>query len=128
MIYLDASVALSALFGERRRPPDALWRETLASSRLLEIEMMVRVNAAGLSGTAGEAARSLIDGVAMVDLHRPVLARALEVFPVRVRTLDAIHLATMDFLRGQGLDFEVATYDRRLAEVAEAMGFKLADV
>ncbi len=128
MIYLDTSVALAALFGEQRRPPAALWQEVLASSRLLEIEMMVRVNALGLSEAAGEAARCLIDGIAMVDLHRPVLARALDVFPVRVRTLDAIHLATMDFLRAQGLDIEVATYDRRLAEAADAMGFKLADM
>ncbi len=127
MIYLDTSVALAALFGEQRRPPDALWHEVMASSRLLEVEMMVRVNALGLSGAASDAARALIDGVAMVDLHRPVLARAFEVFPVRVRTLDAIHLATMDFLRAQGLEFEVATYDRRLADAAEAMGFKLAD-
>jgi type IV pilus assembly protein PilB len=34
----------------------------------------------------------------------PVLARALEPFPVPLRTLDALHLAAVAFLRGRGCD------------------------
>ena len=30
MIYVDTSVVLAHLLAEDRRPPDALWRETLS--------------------------------------------------------------------------------------------------
>jgi hypothetical protein len=46
----------------------------------------------------------------------------LEPFPVVVRTLDAIHPATLDFLRGLGQRPTLATYDRRLAAAAGSMG------
>jgi hypothetical protein len=41
--------------------------------------------------------------------------------------LDALHLATMDFLRNQGLALELASYDRRQAAAAVGLGFALAD-
>jgi hypothetical protein len=56
-----------------------------------------------------------------------VLSRALLHFPMPVRTLDALHLATLDFLRGQGLQLEIATYDQRLAVASVGLGFPLAD-
>ena len=57
----------------------------------------------------------------------PVLGRALLPFVKPVRTLDALHLATMDFLRGQGLTPALATYDQRLALAAVGEGYVLAD-
>jgi predicted nucleic acid-binding protein len=65
--------------------------------------------------------RDLLDGVAYVELAPPVLARALEPFPVPVRTLDALHLATMDFLRAHGQALELASYDERLLAGARAL-------
>lgn len=128
MIYLDTSVALAALFAEPVRPPAWIWSEPLIASRLLEVELMVRVNARAL-GTAGQSAASaLVDGVALVSLDAPILARALKPFPVAVRTLDALHLSTMDFLRAQGLELELASYDKRLAAAAVALGFPLTDI
>ena len=56
-----------------------------------------------------------------------VLARALEPFAPPVRTLDALHLATMDFLRAQGQTLRLASYDQRLAAAAQALGFGLVD-
>jgi hypothetical protein len=50
-----------------------------------------------------------------------VLARALEPFPLPVRTLDALHLATVEFLRGRGETLELATCDDRLAAAARAL-------
>ena len=128
MIYLDTSVALAALFAEPRRPPDRLWSEPLVASRLIEYEVMIRINARGQGAAAVAAVRDLLDGMALVELERPVLARALLPFPLPVRTLDALHLATMDFLRGQGQTLELASYDRRLAAAAAALGFPLAEV
>ena len=51
-----------------------------------------------------------------------VLARALEPFPAPVRTLDALHLASIEFLRGQGQTVELASYDDRLIHAAKALG------
>lgn len=43
--------------------------------------------------------------------------------PARVRTLDAIHLATLVHLHGSTQVISLATYDRRLAAAAASMGF-----
>ena len=61
----------------------------------------------------------------MLELERPVLVRALEPFPAPVRTVDAIHLASADFLRGQGQEVTVATYDARMGVGARALDFEL---
>ena len=121
MIYLDTSVALAHLLAEDRQPRDALWNETLVSSRLLEYEAWIRVNARGLGGSHGEALRELLARVALVEMVPPVLARALEPYPVPVRTLDALHLATIDWLRAQGQRVALASYDERLLASARAL-------
>lgn len=128
MIYLDTSVLLAQLLAEDRIPPDALWTETLIASRLLEYETWVRLNAWGLASTHGEAARALLGRVALLELAPPVLARALSPFPSPVRTLDALHLASAEFLREQRQDLSLATYDERMASAARAMGIPLAAV
>jgi predicted nucleic acid-binding protein len=128
LIYLDSSVALAQLFGEGRSPPDALWREPLVSSRLLEYEVWNRVNARGLDATLGDSARMLIGRLRLMELTPPVLARALQPFPAPLRTLDALHLATIEFIRAQGEAVELASYDNRLVRAAGALGFVLAQV
>lgn len=128
MIYLDTSVALAHLLAEDRRPPARLWGQPLIASRLLQHEMWVRLHARRLGRSHGEAARELLGRVAMVELVPPVLARALEPFPMPVRTLDALHLATLEFLRAQKQDVALASYDDRLGAAATALGFASADV
>jgi predicted nucleic acid-binding protein len=123
VIYLDTSVALAHLLAEDRRPPAALWRETLISSRLLEYELWTRIHARGLGATHEAAARELLGRVAFLDLIREVLARAREPFPTAVRTFDALHLASASFLAGQGQRVAVATYDPRM--LAAARGLRL---
>jgi predicted nucleic acid-binding protein len=126
--YLDTSVALAELFAEDRRPPAALWESPLLSSRLLEYELWTRVNARGAARTHGEAARELLSRVAMVELAPPVLARALEPFPVALRTLDALHLATALFLAERRQEIAVAAYDERMRTGAEALGLRLVEL
>lgn len=128
MIYLDTSVAFATLFGEQRRPADGFWSQEFISSRLLQYELLVRANAHVSRPAAVDAALEFLDEMTLVDLDQAALARALQPFPMVVRTLDALHLATMEFLRLQGLEIVVATYDRRLADAAKALGFELADV
>ena len=126
MIYLDTSVALAHLLAEDRHPSDDLWTEVLVSSRLIEYELWTRLNARGLGPSHGDALRELLARLAMLDLSPVVLARATEPFPVPVRTLDALHLASADFLRAQKQTVEIASYDTRLLLAARKMGFAVA--
>jgi len=43
-----------------------------------------------------------------------------------VRTLDALHLATAEYLRRQGESVELASYDTRLLDGARALGMAIA--
>lgn len=125
MIYLDTSVALAHLLGETRCPPASLWAESLVASRLLRFELFVRIHARRLTKTHTEAADALVARVALLELSAPVLARALEPFPTELRTLDALHLASLEFLRAQGLSVTLASYDERMLTAARAMGIQL---
>jgi predicted nucleic acid-binding protein len=125
VIYLDTSVALAHLLAEDRVPPPRLWGEPLVSSRLLEYEVWTRIHARGLARSHGESVRALVGRVALVELAPSVLSRALEPFARPVRTLDALHLASMEFLRSQGQPVELATYDDRMARAARDLKIRL---
>jgi predicted nucleic acid-binding protein len=128
VIYLDTSVALAQLLAEDRVPPAALWTEPLICSRLLEYEVWTRIHALGLSRSHGDLMRDLVLRVALIELVEPVLRRAIEPFPAPVRTLDALHLASIEFLRDHGQAVRLATYDARQARAARAMGIDLVEI
>ncbi len=128
MIYLDTSVALAHLLAEGRRPPASFWADPLVSSRLLEYEIWTRLHARELASSRSEAVHSLLARVSLVELAPPVLTRALDAFPVPVRTLDGLHLASLEFLRGRGHAVELASYDHRMVAAAEAMGISILDL
>ncbi len=126
MIYIDSSVALAQLLFETSSPRRSLWQEPLVSSRLLEYEVWNRIHAYRLTLTRSDEARALLALVNMIEMTGPVLARALEPFPVSVRTLAGLHLATLDSLRRQGGSVELASYDIRLIAAAQAVGIAVA--
>ena len=128
MIYVDTSVVLAHLLAEDRRPPAGLWNETLAASRLMEYEIWTRLHARRLAESHGEAARLLIGRIMLLELSPPVLARALDAFPTSVRTLDALHLASCEFLRNQGQSIALASYDGRMIALARAMDIPIFDL
>jgi hypothetical protein len=129
VIYVDSSVVLAQLLAEDRSPPGSLWEsDALVSSRLLEYEVWNRLNARGSGSTHGDDARLLLARLAFLELVRPVLARALEPFPIPVSTLDALHLASIRFLLELGQRPSLATYDGRLAAAASALDIPLADL
>lgn len=125
MIYVDTSVILAYLFAEDRVPPSALWDAALVSSRLAVYETWTRVHARRLAASHGEQVGLLFGRIALLELAPPVLARALEPFPSPVRTLDALHLASVEFLRAQGQAVRLATYDKRLRKAAAMLGAPL---
>ena len=126
MIYLDTSVALAELFAEDRKAPESMWAEPLISSRLLEYELWTRVNGRRAGRTHGEAAREILARVSLVELVPTVLARALEPFPAPVRTLDALHLATLQYVSTAGQKVALATFDERMRRAAAALGVATA--
>ncbi len=127
MIYVDTSVVLAQLLAEDRVPPPALWADALVSSRLLQYELWTRLHARRLGPSHGEQARDLLSRIAFVEMVAPVLDRALEPFPTAVRTLDALHLASLEFLRARGQQVQLASYDTRLLEAAHALGMPIYD-
>jgi uncharacterized protein len=125
VIYLDTSVALAHLLSEDREPPEAIWREPLISSRLIEYEIWTHIHARKLTRSHADEVRALLGRLAFVELIAPVLSRALEPFPKPVRTLDALHLASIDFLRRQGQPVTLASYDGRMTEAARSLRIPL---
>lgn len=128
MIYLDTSVALAHLLAEDRQPEETLWAQPLVSSRLLEYELWIRLNARGLGASHADSARRMLERLAFVELLPNVLARALEPFAVSVRTLDALHLASIVFLRELTPNIALASYDERLNTAARSLGIPVAAV
>lgn len=129
MIYLDTSVVLAELLAEDRHPAAGFWDAApFVSSRLLEYEIWTRLNALGLGDSHGDDVRQLLAGIGFLELSRPVLARAIEPFPAPVRTLDALHLASLTYLVGLGQRPRLATYDRRLADAARALEIPLVQI
>ena len=128
MIYVDSSVALAHLLAEDRSPPASFWQADLISSRLLEYEIWTRLHARKLAPSHGDHARELIGRVALVELAPAVLARAIEPFAVAVRTLDALHLASIEFLRARGQSVALATYDQRMLAAALTLAIKPAEI
>jgi uncharacterized protein len=118
---------LAHLLAEDRSPPDSIWRETLVSSRLLEYEVWTRINARGLARSHAQETNARIGRLGFIELDPRVLTRALEPFPTAVRTLDALHLASIDFLRQRRQPIVLMSYDERLLAGARAMEIPLVE-
>jgi hypothetical protein len=128
VIYVDTCVVLAQLLAEDRHPPQTFWEQDgLVASRLLEYEAWTRLHGRGLGVSHADDLRALMARLNFLELVPPVLARALEPYPTPVRTLDALHLASLDFLITLGQRPSLATYDRRLASAATAIGIPLSD-
>ena len=128
LTYIDSSVTLAHLFAEPRQSRPDIWDRRLVSSRLLEYEIYTRIHLRRPALAGSASLRALLTGTALIELSGRVLARALEPWPVPLRTLDALHLATADYLRRQGESVELASYDNRLLAAARALGIKAADL
>jgi len=125
VIYLDSSVVLAQIFAEDRSLPSSVAGQALISSRLLEYEVWNRVHARGFTHSHSEEVAAIFARLPLVDLTSEVLGRALLPFPMAVRTLDSLHLATMEFLRAHGEEISLASFDRRLTTCAQALGIAL---
>lgn len=129
MIYLDTSVLLAEVLAEDRKPPSSFWRVPRISSRLLEYETLVRLQAYRVEPEYLALARDLLNETALIELSPHVLERALEPFSRPVRTLDALHLASLYYLHSERAQkVSLATYDDRLRTAATALGIGIHEL
>lgn len=135
--YVDSSVLLRVVL----RQPNSLkqWStiEQGIGSALVEVECLRTLDrlrlAEGLTddevATRREAVFRLIEAMEIVELTRPVLARAAQPLPTVLGTLDAIHLATALLWRERsGADLVMATHDATLATAAKASGLRVIGI
>jgi predicted nucleic acid-binding protein len=90
---------------------------SLASSRLAWIEVR---RAAARAGVPPQATAAVLDVLDEIPVDDRVAEVAATLEPARLRTLDAVHLASALVL-GESIGVLV-TYDRRMAQAAEAAG------
>ncbi|GAA1418967.1 PIN domain-containing protein [Agrococcus citreus] len=126
VFYLDSSVALHALLGVT--PAAGRWLEevssdpdvTLISSRLIRTELTRVLRRERLPVELRDA---IVDRLELVPLTDAILAGAEAIVP-HVRTLDAIHLAS---LVAVGFDASVVTHDSAMGAVAQELGYRVVD-
>jgi predicted nucleic acid-binding protein len=121
--YLDSSVLLRVILGQRNALKE--WRsiEQGVASALVEVECLRTLDRVRLAeefddadvAARREAVYRLIEAMEIVELTGPVLSRASQPLPTALGTLDALHLAT-------------ATHDEALATAAMASGFRVIGV
>src|SRR5438552_2217411 len=131
-VYLDSSVVLGRLQGERAPAiPWARWKHAY-SSVLLEVEVLRTIDRSRLRQalTDQEVAALIIQAhaifatVEVVAMSQPILDRASQSFPTALGPLDALHLATALRLREIGrIEMRFLTHDAELAIAARSMNF-----
>ncbi len=135
--YLDSSVLLRVVLGQRGRLKD--WRAVREGvvSALAEVECLRTLDRLRLRGAITdqdlsirrEAVYRLLEEIEIVEPTRPILARASLPLATPVGTLDAIHLATaMLWRESSSADLVFATHDAALGIAARASGFRVAGI
>jgi uncharacterized protein len=121
VIYLDSSVVLAKLLAEKRTAPDSFWDQSLVSSRLLEYEAWNGISSRRVARALGDQTSILLERIEFIELSPVVLVRALKPFLIPLRTLDTLHVATIEYLRQIGSDVTLASFDQRMLMSARAL-------
>lgn len=85
----------------------------------------MRAADSSMRGDFAEDVEELLSQIQFVEITRESVDLLYSSPPTGVRTLDAIHLATLAYVRRSAEEVSLATYDCRLALAAESMGFKV---
>lgn len=129
-LYVDASCLLRVLFGEAGVRVPLTRNTAVTSSRLVEVECFRTLDRARLEGYLDDSdtARKnleltrLLERLHLVPVSDDILALARATFPVAVRALDALHVASAQWLVPRVGPIEFWTHDRRQAMAASARG------
>ena len=124
VIYVYSSVLLASIcWPNIASPPADAWESRSRLKPAAGLRGLARIHANGLTRHMAIRAQARCWSRMNSDGNEPgPLARALEPWPVSLRTLDALQLATMDFLRRNDGSIELASYDNRLIAAAQALG------
>jgi hypothetical protein len=138
MKYVDASAVLRLVFGEPGSRVSLEPGDVVVSSHLTEVEAYRAIDRARLVGDLDDVMtatrrKALTDVLAMIDLapiDSNVIARARGSFPIPVRSLDAIHVATAEALAAvaEAKPVEFWTHDDRQALAALSRGLTVHGV
>ena len=132
--YIDSSVILRIILGEKNAIKLLDNLDEFVASEILKIECfrtfdrMQRVLSIAEDEIAARyaALHCAIRSLRIIKLTDAISQKACESFPVILKTLDAIHLASAILWQQQEeVDILFLTHDERLAKGALAMGFKV---
>ena len=125
-VYLDTSAIVKLIVTEREtealRSALGRWPDRV-SAALAGVEVHRALWRAGASRALRARANAVIEGLVLIRLDEPILARAASFKHPRLRALDAIHLAAALTL-GDDPDAFI-TYDVRLAQAADQRGLRV---
>ena len=132
-VYVDSSVLLRVVLGERGVLPQWSKIRRAVSSELVRVECRRTIDRARLRlGLPDEEVverrttlEEWLEAFDLVRLDPPILERASEPFPTMLRTPDALHLASALTMRGRVEDLVFATHHAELALAARAVGFRV---
>jgi predicted nucleic acid-binding protein len=131
--YIDSSVVLRKLL----REPGAIAHLTqwpLFSSQLLDVEVrrtLQRYHVEGALSAESFGRRvqewcEFRDAIDLVSISDGILRRAAEAFPTSIKTLDAIHLATvLAWTHQTDEPILVLTHDRQFGTAAAVCGYRV---
>jgi len=131
--YVDSSVLLRYLLLGETAMRHAQAFPRLISSELLEIEcrrVLLRCRMEGQLDDeslvqATDRLDEVLESFDLMELDSAVKRRAMESFPIHVKTLDALHLASaLRLLRDESTEgIVIFSHDRQLNLCARALGF-----
>lgn len=128
-VYVDSSVIVASTLDQPGALRGVRWAAAV-SSELIVAELLRTLDRLRLAASTSdeelarlrrEAERNLAT-LDLVPINRAVLRRAGGAFPLPVKTLDAIHLATALLWEEQAGEIVFLTQDRQLANAARACG------
>lgn len=131
--YVDASVLLRRALRQKDSLEWSRLEETVSSS-LIRVECLRTVDRLRLEGRIDENALvelresllAMLQTCSLIELGPPILELAAMTFPVSIKSLDAIHLASaMTYREVEEQPIRIATHDRALARAGRAMGFEV---
>lgn len=133
MRYIESSALVAALLERdttvRKRLPRGTQQVTSALTLAEAGRAIIRARATGrLTAEQEQAAvralRRFERRCFTLDVDRAVLVRVRRRFPIEpIRTLDAVHLATVERLREAATLVTIVTRDSRVRDNAEALGY-----
>ena len=129
ILYADASALVKRYVAEEGSDRVARWVDRanqVACCRIGFVEVARAIMLAGLSdpGTARQAFEQDWERIAILEIHDLLARRAVVLATnLRLRSLDALHLAAAESLDGP--DLQLMTWDRRLWRAAQSLSIQV---